>query len=82
MNSLRRMLDILELFTPEQPVIDVDVVCAKLNYAPASAYRYIRELTQVGLLVRIPRGYALGPRIIELDRQMTEYDPLITAAAT
>lgn len=80
MNSLRRMLDLLELFTPEQPVIDVDVVCAKLNYAPASAYRYIRELTQVGLLVRIPRGYALGPRIIELDRQMTEYDPLLTGS--
>ena len=80
MNSLRRMLDILDLFKPEQPVIDIEVICAKLNYAPASAYRYIRELSDVGLLVRIPRGYTLGPRIIELDRQMTEYDPLLAGS--
>lgn len=80
MNSLRRMLDVLDLFTPEQPVIDIEVICDKLNYAPASAYRYIRELSDVGLLVRIPRGYTLGPRIIELDRQMTEYDPLLAGS--
>ena len=80
MNSLRRMLDILDLFTPAQPVIDIEVICSQLDYAPASAYRYVRELSDVGLLVRIPRGYVLGPRIIELDRQMTEYDPLITGS--
>lgn len=80
MNSLRRMLDVLDLFTPSQPVIDIETVCSKLDYAPASAYRYIRELSEVGLLVKIPRGYALGPRIIELDRQMTEYDPLLTGS--
>lgn len=77
MNSLRRMLDILDLFTPEQPAIDVEYICEKLNYAPASAYRYVRELSDVGLLVRIPRGYTLGPRIIELDRQMTEHNPVL-----
>lgn len=77
MNSLRRMLDILDLFKPEQPVLDIESICAQLGYAPASAYRYVRELGDVGLLVKLPRGYALGPRIIELDRQMTEYDPLI-----
>lgn len=80
MNSLRRMLDILDLFKPDQPVIDVDAVCSQLGYAPASAYRYIRELSDVGLLVRLPRGYTLGPRIIELDRQMSEYDPLLASS--
>lgn len=80
MNSLRRMLNVLDLFTPEQPVIDVEIICAQLHYAPASAYRYIRELSDVGLLVRIPRGYILGPRIIELDRQMNEYNPVLTCS--
>ncbi len=80
MNSLRRMLDILDLFTPDQPVIDVDHICQRLQYTPASAYRYVRELTDVGLLVRIPRGYTLGPRIIALDRQMTEHDPILVAS--
>jgi len=80
MNSLRRMLDILDLFTREHPVIDIDFICETLNYAPASAYRYVRELSDVGLLVRIPRGYTLGPRVIELDRQMTEHDPILVAS--
>lgn len=80
MNSLRRMLNVLDLFKPEQPVIDVEIICTQLDYTPASAYRYVRELLDVGLLVRLPRGYALGPRVIELDRHMTDYDPLLTAS--
>jgi DNA-binding IclR family transcriptional regulator len=80
MNSLRRMLNVLDLFKPEQPVIDVEIVCTQLGYTPASAYRYVRELVDVGLLVRLPRGYALGPRVIELDRHMTDYDPLLNAS--
>lgn len=77
MNSLRRMLDVLDLFTPDQPVIDVEMICSTLKYAPASAYRYVRELSDVGLLAKIPGGYTLGPRVIELDRQITEYNPLL-----
>ncbi len=80
MNSLRRMLDILGLFNPTQPVLDVDAICSQLGYPPASAYRYVRELSDFGLLVRLPRGYALGPRIIEMDRLMTEHDPLQVAS--
>ncbi len=77
MNSLRRMLNVLNLFKADQPVIDVDTICQKLGYTAPSAYRYLRELGEFGLLVRLPRGYALGPRIIELERQMADYDPLI-----
>jgi DNA-binding IclR family transcriptional regulator len=77
MNSLRRMLDVLGLFRPDQPVIDVDIICRELGYTAASAYRYLRELGAVGLLVRLPRGYALGPRIIALEHQMTAYDPML-----
>ncbi len=80
MNSLRRMLDVLGLFSAEHPVLDVDAICTLLGYPPASAYRYIRELSDFGLLVRLPRGYALGPRIIELDRVMVEHDPLLVAS--
>ena len=77
MNSLRRMLDVLDLFRPDQPVIDVEIICNQLGYTPASAYRYLRELGDAGLLVRLPRGYALGPRIIALEHQMTDYDPVL-----
>lgn len=77
MNSLRRMLDVLNLFRPEQPVIDVEIICRELHYTPASAYRYLRELGDFGLLVRLPRGYALGPRVMSLEHQMTDHDPVL-----
>lgn len=77
MNSLRRMLDVLDLFRPEQPLIDVETICRELGYTPASAYRYLRELGTVGLLVRLPRGYALGPRVIQLERQMSDHNPVL-----
>ncbi|WP_188052136.1 IclR family transcriptional regulator [Azospirillum sp. Sh1] len=80
MNSLRRMLDILDLFAPDRPTIDVDFICERLGYTQASAYRYVREFVEFGLLVRIPSGYTLGPKIIELNRQMTEHDPLLVAS--
>lgn len=80
MNSLRRMLNVLDLFRPDQPVIGVDIICRELAYTPASAYRYLRELGDAGFLVRLPRGYALGPRIIALEAQMTEYDPLLVCS--
>ncbi|MEO8388775.1 IclR family transcriptional regulator C-terminal domain-containing protein [Polaromonas sp.] len=80
MNSLSRMLEVLKLFSADQPVIDIEIVCSQLRYTPASAYRYVRELSNAGLLVRLPRGYALGPRIIELDRHMTQFDPLLSAS--
>lgn len=80
MNSLRRMLEVLSLFTDSRPVIGIDIICAELGYTPSSSYRYVRELTAAGLLVRLPRGYAAGPRVIELDRHIAQFDPLLTAS--
>lgn len=80
MNSLRRMLDVLGLFRPDQPVIDIEIICRQLGYTPASAYRYVKELSDAGLLVRLPRGYAVGPRVIELDRHITEYHPILASS--
>ncbi|MDR6957939.1 DNA-binding IclR family transcriptional regulator [Pseudomonas brassicacearum] len=80
MNSLRRLLMVFDLFRPEQPVIDVDIICRELGYTPATAYRYLRELGDAGLLKRLPRGYALGPRIVTLEHQMTHYDPLLACS--
>ena len=77
MNSLRRMLAVLKLIQPDRPTVDIAQICLQLGYAPATAYRYVRELADVGLLVRLPGGYALGPRIIELDLLIRETDPLL-----
>ena len=79
MNSLRRMLAVLKLIQPYRPTVDIAQICLQLGYAPATAYRYVRELADVGLLVRLPGGYALGPRIIELDLLIRETDQRDTA---
>ncbi len=74
------MLEVLALFKPEQPVIDIDLLREELGNALVSAYRHVRELANVGLLVKLPRGYAVGPRVIALDRHMTQFDPLLAAS--
>jgi DNA-binding IclR family transcriptional regulator len=77
--SLARMLGVIDLFSEDAPVWTVDDVAAKLDYTRATAYRYVGELCNAGLLTRVAQGaYSLGPRIIELDRQIRHRDPLLT----
>ncbi|MGA8031925.1 MAG: IclR family transcriptional regulator C-terminal domain-containing protein, partial [Casimicrobiaceae bacterium] len=79
--SLGRMLGVLDAFTERAPIRTVDGIAAALGYTRATAYRYVGELCDAGLLTRVARGaYALGPRIIELDRQMQRSDPLLEVA--
>jgi DNA-binding IclR family transcriptional regulator len=75
------MLRVVDLFSEHAPVWTVDDIAVKLDYTRATAYRYVGELHEAGLLTRVGRGaYALGPRIIELDRQIRRCDPLLGAA--
>ena len=79
--SLARMLSVLDTFTESAPIWTVDGIAASLGYTRATAYRYVGELRAAGLLTRVAQGaYALGPRIIELDRQIQRSDPLLHAA--
>lgn len=71
------MLGVLRLITPENPTLLPEQVCAAFECGISTAYRYIRELVAAGLLVRLPGGYALGPRIIQLDLQMRSTDPML-----
>lgn len=80
-SSLGRMLAVLDLFSDDAAVWTVDDIAARLGYTRATAYRYVGELCEAGLLMRVAKGaLALGPRIIELDRQIRQRDPLFTVA--
>ena len=80
MSSLERMLAILDLFTEANPVWSVEQIGAKFGYTLSSAYRYVRELASAGLLTPAETArYTLGPRIIQLDRQLRVTDPLLKA---
>src|SRR5512143_637271 len=79
-SSLARMLCVVDLFSEDASVWTVDGIATELGYTRATAYRYVGELYDAGLLTRVSRGaYALGPRIIELDRQIRRCDPLLRA---
>lgn len=80
MSSLKKMLSVLDLFTVERPSMSADEIAAALGLARTTCYRYIRELAQAGLLVSSGGLYSLGHRIIRLDHQIRECDPLIGAA--
>lgn len=81
MSSPARALAILELFTLEHPTWTADEINAALGYSRPTGYRYVKELVEAGLLRKASAGaYALGPRIIVLDYQIRQSDPLLLAS--
>ena len=79
MSSLKRALAVLDVFTSDRPAWTAEAIAQALGYSVPTVYRYLRELSEVGLL-RGESGahFVLGPRIIELDYQMRTADPLIS----
>jgi DNA-binding IclR family transcriptional regulator len=78
MDSLARMLSVLDLFTEERSTWGVDDIAARLRCSKPTAYRYLKLLTNSGLLAPEVGGvYGLGARIIQLDRQIRLTDPML-----
>jgi DNA-binding IclR family transcriptional regulator len=81
MTTSDRVLGVLGLFTLEESEWTVEDAAARLGLAVSTAYRYFRSLSKAGLIVALATGrYALGPAIIQYDRQIRLQDPLTTAA--
>jgi DNA-binding IclR family transcriptional regulator len=79
--SLAKMLSILDLFSQSNPVWSTNDVIDRLGTSRSTGYRYIKELHAAGLLGAVGNGYyVLGPRIVELDLQIRECDPLHIAS--
>ena len=75
------MLSILDLFRDDTTTVFQEGVMAHLECSRATAYRYLKSLTESGLLTPTAGGaYVLGSRIIELDRHLRQHDPLMRAA--
>ena len=81
MPSASRMLRILGLFDLGRPVITPEWLMAELGVSCASIYRDLGQLAQAGMLEKVAnRGYVLGPKLVELDRQIRLADRLLEAA--
>ena len=76
------MLSILDLFTEQVPLLSPSQISNQLNLTRPTAYRYLKELTQAGLLTSTNGHYGLGPRIIQLDYQMRNADPMLRDGET
>lgn len=76
-SSLSRMLSILDLFDENHPTRTAEEICAQLNQSVSTGYRYIRALSDAGLLGRMTAGrYQLGLRVVELEYVMRVSDPM------
>lgn len=81
MSSPARVFAVLGLFTRDRPVWQPDEINEALGYSRPTGYRYVKELVEAGLLQKVSAGrYALGARIIELDYQLRQSDPVLLAA--
>ncbi|MGF6700400.1 DNA-binding IclR family transcriptional regulator [Paraburkholderia sp. MM5496-R1] len=79
-NSLARTVGLLNLFTPTSPIWSTEALIQSHGMSRSSGYRYIKALADVGLIAAVSNGYyILGPRIVELDRQIRQCDPLYIA---
>ena len=79
-NSLERMLQVVDLIEAgDSPVLPGDLM-VRLGLTRSTLYRYLKILSDAGLITSFPGvGFALGPRIAELDFRMRNRDPLIIA---
>jgi DNA-binding IclR family transcriptional regulator len=78
MDTLARMLSVLDLFTEKNSTWGVDDIAAGVHCSKPTAYRYLKLLTNAGLLAPELGGvYGLGARIIQLDRQIRLNDPML-----
>lgn len=79
--SGERLMAIFDLFTEERPEWSSQELMDRLGYSRPTLYRYLKLLKDSGFLMALPGGgFAIGPRVVELDYLMRRSDPLVEAA--
>jgi DNA-binding IclR family transcriptional regulator len=76
-----KMLGILDLIEASERPVAPEAMQAQLRLTRSTLYRHLKALSAAGLITSFPGvGFALGPRIAELDYKMRNRDLLIGAA--
>jgi len=76
-----RVLAILDLFSEDRLVWTPQAMMAATGYTRPTLYRYLKTLRAAGFLAPVPGGgFAIGPRVVELDFLMRKSDRLIAGA--
>src|SRR3979409_1654672 len=80
-SSHERMLRVLDLIEESATPLSSDEMVDRLGFTRSTLYRHLKNLSDAGLVTSFPDvGYALGPRVAELDYKMRNSDPLIIAS--
>ena len=81
MSVILRVLSVIDLFTEAKPIWTADELIEAQATSRATTYRDLKALVDAGFLAPASAGaFALGPRFIELDRQIRLGDPLLKIA--
>jgi DNA-binding IclR family transcriptional regulator len=81
MNSLERILALLDVFKEDHLEWTPDELMEELGYSRPTLYRYLKILKETGFVTSLPSGgFALGPRVVELDFLMRKSDALVRCA--
>ena len=76
-----KLLNLLMFFSDRSDAHSIEELARELDLPHSTIYRYVKALSDVGLMVAVSAGsYILGPSIIMLDRQMRLSDPLLNSA--
>jgi DNA-binding IclR family transcriptional regulator len=66
-NSVQKAIDILELFSREEPTLTLAEVCERLSLPKGTAHNLLKTLASRGYIEKIDKGnYALGAAVIPL----------------
>ena len=77
-SSLARMLGILDLFSEQHLHWSAEDIAEALGVSLPTAYRYLKTLSDAGLLRRGGDAlFTLGPRIVVLDHFIRQADPVL-----
>lgn len=79
MSQFLKILEVLNLFSRERITVSAEEVEELMGLSRPTAFRYLRQLCDAGLVSRLSGRYALGARIIELDYRSRELDPMLLA---
>lgn len=80
MSQVIKVLQVLDLFSESDITLSAEEVADRLRTSRPTAFRYLRQLCEAGMLTRLSGRYALGARIIELDHQIRQCDPILLAS--
>lgn len=80
MSQVIKVLQALDLFSEQEITLSAEQVAERLRTSKPTAFRYLRQLCEAGMLTRLSGRYALGPRIIQLDRRIRLCDPILLAS--